>query len=83
MSSLGENATPMVIYSMMLGLMEISILTVGEMLAIFPSSKASGARIGLLNQSICLEGIKSLVLIMYMGTCLGVSKDSCEITSAL
>jgi hypothetical protein len=46
--------------------MEISILTVGEMLAIFPSSKASGARIGLLNQSICPDGMKSFVSIAHM-----------------
>jgi hypothetical protein len=36
---------PMVISSMILDLMEISILTVGEMLAMFPSSKAS--RVGI------------------------------------
>jgi hypothetical protein len=45
-SSLGEHATPMVISSMILGLMEMSILIVGEMLAMFPSSKAYGAGIG-------------------------------------
>jgi hypothetical protein len=49
---LGENATPMVIASMMHGLMEMSILTMGEMLAMLPSSKASGAGIRFLNQSI-------------------------------
>jgi hypothetical protein len=57
-SSLGEHATLMVISSTSLGLMEISILMVGAMLAMFPSLKASRAGIGLLNQSICLEGIK-------------------------
>jgi hypothetical protein len=39
----------MMISSMIPGLMEISILTVGEMLAMLPSSKVSGAGIGLLN----------------------------------
>jgi hypothetical protein len=42
MSSLGEHAAPMVISSMMPGLMEISILTMGEMLAILPSQKHRG-----------------------------------------
>jgi hypothetical protein len=59
--------TPMVISSMIPGLMEISILIVGEMLVMFPSSKASGAGIGLLNQSICSNGIKSLVSIAAYG----------------
>ena len=40
---------PMVISSMILDLMEISILMVGDMLAILPFSKASGAGMGLLN----------------------------------
>ena len=57
---------PMEIYSMIPGLMEMSILTVGEILAMLPSSKASRERIGFLNQSICPEGIKSLVLIVHM-----------------
>jgi hypothetical protein len=61
----------MVISSMIPGLMEMSILTVGEILAMFPSSKASGAGIGLLNQSICPEGIKSLVSIAHMEAWLG------------
>jgi hypothetical protein len=42
-------------------LVEMSILMVGEMLAMLPSSKASGAGMGFLNQSIGLDGIKSLV----------------------
>jgi hypothetical protein len=66
MISSGEHAVPMVISSMILGLMEISILTVGEMLAMLPSSKVSGVGIGLLNQSICPYGRNSLVLIAYM-----------------
>jgi hypothetical protein len=40
---------PMVISSMMLFFMEMSILMVGKMLSMFPSSKASGAGMGLLN----------------------------------
>jgi hypothetical protein len=70
-SSSGEHAAPMVISSMILGLMEMSILIVGEMLAMFPSSKASGVGIGLLNQSICPEGIKSLVSIAHMEAWVG------------
>jgi hypothetical protein len=50
--------TPMVISSTTPFLM--------EMLAMFPSSKASGARMGLLNQSMCPDGIKSLVSTAYM-----------------
>jgi hypothetical protein len=57
----------MVISSMTLDLMEISILMVGEILAILPSSKALGAGIGFLNQSICPGGRKSLVSTVYMG----------------
>jgi hypothetical protein len=66
MSSSGEHATPMVISSMILDLMEMSILTVVEMLAMLPYSKESGAWIGLLNQYIFPEGIKSLVSIVHM-----------------
>jgi hypothetical protein len=51
----------MVISSTMPFLMEMSILMVGEMLSMSPSSKASGAGMGFLNQSIGLDGIKSLV----------------------
>jgi hypothetical protein len=65
MISSGEHVAPMVISSMILGLMEMSILIVGDMLAMFPSSKASGVGIRLLNQSICPKGIKSLVLITH------------------
>jgi hypothetical protein len=57
---LGEHATPRVISSMTLGLMEMSILIVGEIFSIFPSSKASGAGIGFLNQSTWPGGMKSL-----------------------
>jgi hypothetical protein len=41
--------------------MEMSILMVREMLAMFPSSKALGAGMGFVNQSIGPEGIKYLV----------------------
>jgi hypothetical protein len=66
MSSSEDHAAPMVISSIISGLMEILILTVGEMLAMLPSSKVFGARIGLLNQSMCPDGIKYLVLITHM-----------------
>jgi len=72
MSYLGERAVPMVISSMIPNLMEMSILTVGKMLAMFPSSKSSGVGIGLLNQYICPEGIKSLVSITHMDAWIGV-----------
>jgi hypothetical protein len=39
----------MVISSMILGLMDMSILMVGEILAMLPSSQAFGEMIGLLN----------------------------------
>ena len=55
----------MVISSTMPFFMEMLILMVGKMLAMFPSSKASGAGIGLLNQTIFPEGIKSLVSIAH------------------
>jgi hypothetical protein len=55
---------------------------VGEILAMLPYSKASGAGIGLLNQSICPDGIKSLVSIAHTEAWLGGSKDSCERKSA-
>ena len=48
------------IYSWILGVTEMSILMVGEILAMFPSSKASGAGMGFLNQSTAL-GMNSLV----------------------
>jgi hypothetical protein len=72
---------PMVIYSMIPCLMEMFILTVGEILAMFPSSKSSGVGIGFLNQSICHDEIKSLVLISHMEAWLGGPKASCEIKS--
>jgi hypothetical protein len=46
---------------------EMSILMVGEMLAMLPSSNASGAGMGFLNQSMVPGGIKSLVSTVYTG----------------
>jgi hypothetical protein len=77
-SSLGEHVAPMVISSMILGLREMSILTVGEMLAMFTSSKASGAGIGLLNHSIFPDEMKSFVSIAHMEPWLRGLKDSYE-----
>jgi hypothetical protein len=68
----------MVISSTIPGLMEMSILIVGEILAMFPSSKALGARIGLLNQYVCPNGIKYLVSIQHMGPWLRGLKASYE-----
>jgi hypothetical protein len=65
MISSGQHVAVMVISYVIPCLMEMSILTMGEMLAMFPSSKLSGAGIGFLNQSICPEIIKSLVLIAH------------------
>jgi hypothetical protein len=65
--SSGVQAAPMMISSTIPCLMEMSILMVGEMLAKLPSSKASGAGMGLLNQSTVPEGIKSLVSTAKMG----------------
>jgi hypothetical protein len=73
---------PMVISSIIPGLMEISILTMGKMLSMLPSSKALGVGIGLLNQSICPDGIKYLDSIAYMKFWLGGTKASCERKSA-
>jgi hypothetical protein len=73
---------PMVISSTTPFLMEMSILMVREMLAMLPSSKASGAGMGLLNQSICPDGIKSLVSTAYMGCWLGGVEASCGKKSA-
>ena len=61
MISAGVQTAPMMISSTIHGLMEMSILMVGEMLAKLPSSKALGAGMGLLNQSTVPAGIKSLV----------------------
>jgi hypothetical protein len=83
MSSLGENVIAMVISSMILSLMEMSILIVGEILAMLPSSKASGVGIGLLKKYICLDGIKSLVSITHMEAWLGGLKTPCERKSSL
>jgi hypothetical protein len=58
--------------------MEMSTLTVGEILAMFPSSKASWAGIGLLNQSICPDEIKSLVSITHTEAWCRGSKASYE-----
>jgi hypothetical protein len=68
----------MVISSITPGLMEILILMVGEMLVMLPSSKVSRVGIGLLNQSICPDGIKYLDLIAYMVFWLGGAKASCK-----
>jgi hypothetical protein len=68
----------MVISSMIPGWTKMSIFIVGEMLAMLSSSKASGARIGLMNQSICPDGMKSLVSIAHMEALLAGLKASCE-----
>jgi hypothetical protein len=78
MSSSGDHVAPMVISSTILSLMEMSILIVGEILAMLSSLKASGAWIGLLNQSICPNGIKYLVSIAHMVAWLVGSKASYE-----
>ena len=67
---------PIVISSTMPFLMEMLILMVGEMLVMLPSSKSSRVGMGLLNQLICPDGIKSLVLTAYMGCWLGGVEDS-------
>jgi len=51
--SLGDHAVLRVISLTMSGLTEMMIFIVGEMLAMFLYSKASGAGIGFLNQSTC------------------------------
>ena len=63
---------PMVMSSMMLGLMEMSILTVGEMLAMFPYLKELRERIGFLNQSVCPEIRKSLFSIVHKEAWVGL-----------
>jgi hypothetical protein len=73
----------MVISSTTPFLMEISILMVGEMLAMLPSSRESKVGMGLLNQSICPDGIKSLVSTAYMGCWLEGVKASYGEKSAL
>ena len=55
-----EEDAPNMISSIILELVEMSILIVGEMFAMFPSLKASGDRIGFLNQS-NFPWMKSLV----------------------
>ena len=72
----------MIISSRIPGLMEMSILMVGEMLAKLPSLKASGVGIGLLNQSIGPDGINSLVLTAKMGLWRGGIRASCGRKSA-
>jgi hypothetical protein len=69
---------PMVISSTIPGVMEMSIFTVGDMLAMFLYSKESGVGIGFLNQSICTKGIKSLVSIIHKGAWSGGGKTSCD-----
>ena len=49
-TSFGEQDAPSMISSTISGLVEILILTVGEMLAMFPSLKVSGAEMWFLNQ---------------------------------
>jgi hypothetical protein len=73
----------MVIFSTTPFFMEISILMVGEMLAMLPSSNTSGAAKRLLNQSICPDEIKSLVSTAYMGCGLGGVGDPCGKKSTL
>jgi hypothetical protein len=73
----------MVISSIIPVLMEISILMVGKILAIFPSLKESGVGIGLLNQHIFPNGRKYLVSTVYMGCWLGGMKASCERKSTM
>jgi len=51
----------------------MSTFIVGEMLAILPSSNASGAGIGFLNQSTWPRGITSLASIVY---CVAVDEDA-------
>jgi hypothetical protein len=53
-------------------------LIVGEMLAMFPSSKESRAGIGLLNESIYPDRMQSSISIAHMEPCLRGSKYSCE-----
>ena len=59
-NSSGEQDAPSMISSTILELVEMSILMVGEMLAMFPSSKVSGTGMGFLNQS-TFPWMKSLV----------------------
>jgi hypothetical protein len=82
MISSGVQAAPMMTSSITPGLTEMSILMVGEMLAKLPSSKASGAGMGLLNQSTIPEGIKSLVSTARMGLWLGGIRAPCGRKSA-
>ena len=72
----------MMIYSTTPLFMEMSILMVGEMLAILPSSNALGAGMGFLNQSIVPDGIKYLVSTTYTGFWLGGMRASCGRKSA-
>ena len=51
MTSSGEQDAPSMISSTTSRLVEMLILMVGEMLAMFPSLKLSGAGMGFLNQS--------------------------------
>jgi len=56
--SLVENVVSRVISSKILSLTKMSILMVGEMLEMFPSSKVSGEGIGFLNQPTYPRGMK-------------------------
>jgi hypothetical protein len=60
MISFGEHVYPKVIYSMVLGLIKMSILIVDEIFSIFPSSNVLGAGISFLNQCTWPRGMKSL-----------------------
>jgi hypothetical protein len=67
MISLGDHATPRVISSTILGLIEMSILIVGEIITIFQSLKASCSRIGFLNKPTWPRGMKSLDSMVQTG----------------
>jgi hypothetical protein len=69
--SSGEHASPRVISSMTLGLTEMSILMVGEILAMLPSSNVSGVGIGFLNQSTWPEGMKYFSSMVQTGASVG------------
>jgi hypothetical protein len=80
--SWGVEAAPMMISLTTPFLMEMSILMVGEMLAMLPSLNASGVGMGFLNQSIGPNGIKYLVSTTYTGFLLEGMRASCGRKSA-
>ena len=55
-TSSGEHAAPRDISSILLVFFEIFTLMVGEIFDMFPSSNASGTRMGFLNQSTLHDG---------------------------